>query len=236
MPKNADHCEKFLRAETSTVPMCANYAPGGFPRFLHADVTQGIAEHFASQVPAILQRANKPQQAFRYAIQISAHPRAIASLPLPDHSVDFITSSMVASQFDFEPFSYFVRNLFLRFGQQAVEQNLDALNAHVETLRDNLFLSQVEGHCQEMLRLLKPGGRIYFSIEALHADRPTDPYFQPEVSCKAMGIIGRNFYFDLQTLPEIVVLARAAMVRGGESIIQSCLLLSKHDDPRVQKS
>ena len=232
----ADHCDNFRRAENDAVPLCANYVPGEFPRFFHADVTQGVAEHFAREVPAILQRAHKPQQAFRYAIQTSAQPHAEAPLPLADHSVDFITSSMVASQFDFEPYSYFIRNLFLQFGQQTVEQNLEAINAQVETLRDNLFLSQVEGHCREMLRLLKPGGRIYFSIETLHADRSSDPYFQPEASCKAMAVIGRHFYFDLQTLPEIMAPVRTAMVYGGESVIQSCLLVPKPAEPRAAKS
>jgi hypothetical protein len=175
----------------------------------------------------MLQRANKPRQAFRYAIHASAQTHGNALLPLPDHSVDFITSSMVASQFDFEPYSYFIRNLFLRFGQQAIEQNLGTLDPLVESLRDNLFLSQMEGHCQEMLRLLKPEGRIYFSIETLHSHRASEPYFQAEVSCKAMSIIGRYFYFDLQTLPDIVTPAHTAMVAGGKSVIQSCLLLPK---------
>jgi hypothetical protein len=227
-PTTVDHCDNFMVGEDSAAALCGNYAPGEFPRFLHADVTRGIAEHFAKQVPAILRRANKPKHAFRYAIHASAQPRASAPLPLADHSVDFITSSLVASQFDFEPYTYFVRNLFLHFGQEAVEQNIDALNSLVETLRDNLFLTQLEGHCQEMLRLLKPGGRIYFSIEALHAGGPSEPYFQPEVSCKAMGVIGRHFHFDLRTLPEMVAPARTAMVEGGESVIQSYLLVPQH--------
>jgi hypothetical protein len=51
-----------------------------------------------------------------------------------------------------------------------------------------------------------------------------------------MGVTGRHFYFDLQTLPELVAPARAAMVRGGESVIQSCLLLPKDDEVRVRAS
>jgi len=224
---DADHCENFLRSENDAHPSCANYQASEFPRFLRADVTQGVAQNFATQVPGILRRANQPQQAFRYAIRASEQTRAKVLLPLPDHSVDFITSSMVASQFDFEPYSFFIRNLFLHFGQQAVERNLHMLDRLVESLRDNLFLTQMEGHCQEMLRLLKPEGRIYFSIETLHSDRSSEPYFHAEVSCKAMSIIGRYFYFDLQTLPEIITPAHAAMATGGKSVIESCLLLSK---------
>lgn len=113
------------------------------------------------------------------------------------------------------------------FGPEAVEHNLAALNTKVELLRDSLFLTQMEGHCREMLRLIKPEGRIYFSIEMLHSGGASQPYFQAEVSCRAMSIIGRHFYFDLQTLPEIVTPAHAAMVAGGRSLIHSWLLLSK---------
>jgi SAM-dependent methyltransferase len=227
-PKRADHCENFVRAEAKTAPLCGNYAPAAFPRFLRADVTRGVAEHFARQVAVILRHAKKPQQALREAIHISARPRADALLPLADHSVDFVTSSMVASQFDFEPYTYFIRNLYLRFGQEAVERNTNALNALAETLRNNLFLTQVEAHCQEIARLLKPNGRVYFSIEALHKEQPSDHWFYAEITNKAMEIVARHFLFDLETLPEIIVPTRTEMVRGGTSIIHSYLLLLKH--------
>lgn len=229
--KHADHCDNFRRAEHAAVPLCANYAAGEFPRFLHADVTQGVAAHFAEQIPAILRRADKPQQAFRSAIRASAQPNPDAPLPLADHSANFITSSMVASQFDFEPYTYFIRNLYLHFGQEAVERNAAALNELVETLRNNLFLTQVEGHCQEMLRLLAPDGRIYFSIEKLHSDRPADHWFYAEMASKAMEIVARYFLFDLETLPEIVAPTRMNMVRGGTSIVYSYLLLPKNPLP-----
>ena len=223
----ADHCDNFVPADGKAAALCGNYAPGPYPRYLHADVTGGVAEHFARQAAAVLRQAEKPKQAFREAIRISAHPRADSALPLADHSVDFITSSMVVSQFDFEPYSYFVRNLYARFGRQAVERNSDALNALVETLRNNLFLTQVEAHCREISRLLKPDGRVYFSIEALHRDRPSDHWFYAEVTCKAMEIIARHFLFDLDTQPDMIVPARTEMVRGGASVIHSYLLLPR---------
>lgn len=226
-----NYCSNFLRADEGAVPLCRNFTAGDFPRYLRADVTRGIAEHFARQVPAMIRRARKPQQAFRYAIHASVHPRGDAPLPLADRSADFITSSLVASQFDFEPYNYFLRNLYLYFGREAVERNRKVLERMVETLRDDLFLTQVSGHCEEMLRLLKPDGRIYFSIESLHADHPGGPYFQSEMFCKAMEAVGRHFHFDLQTLPEMVAPARTPMVEGGESVIQSYLLVPKHPQP-----
>jgi hypothetical protein len=193
-------------------------------------VTQGVAEHFVRQIPAFFRRAGKPRHAFRHALHASEHPRAEALLPLPDHSVDLITSSLVASQFDFEPYTFFIRNLFLQFGQEAVERDAEALNALVETLRDRLFVTQLEGHCAEMLRLLKPDGRVFFSIEALHRSEGADSFLQPDVFPKAMGVVGRHFRFDLQTLPEIVVPARTPMVEGGESIVQAYLLVARETD------
>jgi hypothetical protein len=225
--ESGDICKNFSAAGQNIVPLCSNYAPGEFPQFVHADVTQGIAEHFAREIPGILKRAQNPRQAFRRAVQTSERPCANKLLPLGDHSVDFITSSMVASQFDFEPYTYFIRNLLLRFGQNLAGRHIDELETLEKTLRDNLFLSQVEGHCREMLRLLKPQGRIYFSIETLHKDKPSDPWFHAEVASKTMGIIGQHFYFDMESLPEIAIPERAAMVKGGTSVIHAYLLLPK---------
>jgi hypothetical protein len=227
-PKDGgDYCDNFSPAQPNVTPLCANFAPGEFPHFVHADVTQGIAEHFAREVPGILQRAQNPRQAFRRAIQASEHPGGNKLLPLADHSVDFITSSIVVSQFDFEPYTYFVRNLLLRFGRQLAGRRIEELETLEKTLRDNLFHAQVEGHCREMLRLLKRQGRVYFSIESLHKDKPTDPWFHVEVASKAMGIIGKHFYFDLESLPEIAVPECTPMVNGGASVIHAYLLLPK---------
>jgi len=222
--KPQDHCENFVPTNGSA--LCGNYAPGEFPRFLHADVTGGVAGHFARQVGAILGRAQKPQHAFREAVHVSARARANAPLPLADGSIDFITSSMVASQFDFEPYTYFLHNLYLRFGREATERNIDAINAVAGALRDNLFLKQVEAHCREMARLLKPDGRVYFSIEALHRSPPSDHWFYAEIAGKALEIVARHFLFDLDTLPEIIAPARTDMVRGT-SIVHSYLLVPK---------
>jgi SAM-dependent methyltransferase len=219
-----DHCGNFVPAD-GTIPLCRNYAPAAFPQYLHADVTRGVAENFARQVAALLARAKKPKQALRSAIEVSVRPRADQPLPLADHSMDFITSSMVVSQFDFEPYSYFVRNLFLQFGELAAERNADAVNALAETLRNNLFLTQVEAHCQEILRLLKPDGRAYFSIETLHRETPAEYWFFAETATKALEIVARHFSFDLDSMPGIIVPARIEMVRGGTSIVQSYLLL-----------
>jgi hypothetical protein len=225
--ESGDYCENFLPAGENATPLCSNYSRGEFPHFVHADVTQGMAEHFAREVPAILQRAKNPRQAFHRAIQASERSGSNKLLPLADHSVDFITSSMVVSQFDFEPYTYFIRNLLLRFGNDLTGRHVDALETLEKNLRDNLFLAQVEGHCREMLRLLKPQGRIYLSIETLHKEKPSDPWFHVEVASTAMGVIGKHFYFDLESLPEIAVPECAAMVNGGASIINAHLLLPK---------
>ena len=134
---------------------------------------------------------------------------------------------MVASQFDFEPFTFFVRNLQRHFGQEALDRNYDMIKALAATLRNNLLTAQVEAHCREIVRLLKPGGRVYFSIETLHRDPPDDFWFYAEMTCKVMEIVAKYFLFDLDTLPEIAILARTAMVEGGASVVYSYLLLPK---------
>lgn len=222
-----DHCDNFIRADAGADALCGNYARSAFPRIIRADVTCGTAESFARQASAILRRAKHPQQAFRKAIDLSTQVRGDAALPLADRSMDFITSSMLASQFDFEPYTYFIRNLYLHFGREAVARHSDAVNALAETLRNNLFLMQLEAHCREIARLLKPDGCAYFSIETLHRERPSDHWFYAEVAGKAMEVVARHFLFDLDTLPELIVPARSNMVRGGTSVVYSYLLLPK---------
>ncbi len=227
-----DHCTNFVPAEPDGTPLCGHYTPGIFPRFLHADITGGVAIHFMREAAVISQQAKKPRQAFREAIHVSAHPRAQAALPLADGSADFITSSMVVSQFDFEPYTYFISNLYARFGRDAVERNIDAVHGLVETLRNNLFLTQVEAHCREMLRLLKPDGRIYFSIETLHRDEESEHWFYAEASAKALEIVARHFLFDLDTAPEAIRAVHTDMVGGGASVVQGYVLVKREPEGR----
>lgn len=225
-----DHCANFEAAAADGVPLCEHYAPGIFPRFVHADVTGGVATHFMREAASVLRQAKKPRQAFREAIQISAHPRAQAALPLADGSADLVTSSMVASQFDFEPYTYFIRNLYARFGRDAVERNAEMAGELAETLRNNLFLTQVEAHCREMQRLLKPGGRIYLSIETLHRDEGAAHWFYAEATAKALEVVARHFLFDLETAPEAVRAVRTNMVGGGASVVQGYVLVKGEPD------
>jgi len=225
LPASADTCGNFVRVDDAGGPSCASYEPAAFPRHLKADVTGGVADLFARQVPAIMRHAAKPQRALREAIQASARPRADAPLPLADHSIDFITSSMVVSQFDFEPYGYFVRNLYRHFGQDALARGGDALDTLAATLRTNLFLQQTDAHCREIARLLKPGGRAYFSIEVLHREQPLDHWFYVDAAGKALEIVARHFMFDLDTLPDIVNPERTDMVHSGTSIVQAYLLV-----------
>lgn len=225
--KSDNYCSNFEISE-NVMPLCMNFAPGEFPQFFEADVSGGKALQFSKGVSKMVERAKNPGQAFRFAIKKTEHLKVTETIPLEDHTVDFITSSMVVSQFDFEPYTFFIRNVMRRFGGKAVEQDMKVIENFEETLRNNLFLAQLEGHCMEMLRLLKPDGRIYFSIETMHRNTCNDPWFQVEVAPKAMSFIGKHFFFDIDTLPEVLNAEHVPTVKQGESIIQSHVLVPQN--------
>lgn len=223
---NNNYCANFETAEDA-IPLCTNYTPGEFPQFLSVDVTKGKANDFAGRVPKILSRSKKPRHAFRYAIQKSKNLIGKEPLPLEDHSVDFITSSMLISQFDFEPYTYFIRNLNQNFSHKNIDEDIEALGKMEESLRNNLFLSQLEGHFKEIVRLLKPDGKAYLSMETLHREQPAAPWFQVETIPKTMELLGKYFYFDMEALPEVRIADRVTMAEKGESILQAYVLVSK---------
>ena len=68
---------------------------------------------------------------------------------------------------------------------------------------------------------------IYFSIETMHREQKTNPWFQVEIIPKTMEILGHYFFFDVETLPEVLNAQHVVMASKEESIIQSHVLIPK---------
>jgi hypothetical protein len=223
-------CDSF-QPDTENPPFCAAYVAGANPVFHKADVTQGRGADFAEGLPQLLAGMKTPRKSFSRALKrLSASKPGKAKksewgIELEDGSVDFITSAMVASQFDFEPFSYFICFILNKYGNDTVRGQANSL-AQVETdLRNGLFRWLMEGHCLEMCRLLRPGGQIYFSAEMAYRQKGAAGWFQPETVPTMMELIGRYFQFDIR--PDLMTPDIAEDASGGASLIQSYVLQPK---------
>jgi hypothetical protein len=158
-------CDNF-RADEARPPHCRAYLPGVNPLFHDADVTQGRAVDFVEQIPRLIAGTKTPRRSFVRAVSKLKSMNSHCVIPVEDGVIDVITTSMVASQFEFEPFGYFLRCVLDKFGGDAVQKTARNLPELEIDLRNDLFRYLLEGHCQEILRLLRPDGRGWIHISS----------------------------------------------------------------------
>lgn len=211
---------------------CSNYVPGCRPEMLAGDVTAGRATRFAQQMSRTIRHCNTPQQAFRRAIEECRRcGNEYDALSISDASLDLVTSSMVISQFDNEPYRYFASLLELRFGQEAILKKEKELFPLMEQLRADLFRVQVDGHAAEMHRMLKKQhGKAYVSVELFRTLPTGDDFFLVQEIPQAMEVLGKYFFFDFRLIPPAETL-RDTKMGAGSSIIE-CYVLTPRTDLR----
>ena len=218
-------CDNFQPVDGPSC-QCASYAPGSEPRFVQADVTQGCASEFAQRVPPLGQTCKTASQCFSKAIEICHDCAAIREeLPLPTGSMDLVTSSMVVSQFDHEPYGYFSKFLVHRYGDELAQQETTLIPL-MQQLRSDLFEMMLDAHIREMYRLVnKESGMVYFSSE-LFSSMPEpehDRYYPVQLIPQALEKLRNYFTFDSKIIPLEHALRRTRMDTQF-SIIQSYVL------------
>ena len=225
-PEQKAHvCDNFCLTE-GFPPRCARYAPGSEPRFITCDTTLGRATCFATSAERIVARAKTPAECFQAALEECRRScwKLNRKLDIPDGTLDFVSSVMVMSQFEHEPFTFFSRLLARRFGEERLAKEEEHLAPLMEGLRAELLRMQVEGHAREMYRLVnKKRGHAYFSVELFekHADRKD--FFVVEGAASMLETLGNYFFFDFEALPLDRALRRVN-VGEGRSVVQSFLL------------
>lgn len=209
---------------------CEHYSPGDQPNFVRHDITCGRASRFAERMWNIVLTATSPQQAFHKATVVCRQCEMFNDvIPVESGSLDLVTSSMVVSQFDHEPYAYFSRLLETRFGHEAVTERAKRLRPLMDGLRRELFRVQMEGHAAEMYRLVnKEHGKVFFSVELFRSVEKSEDFFLVHEIPQALDILGRRFHFDFQSLPVDQCL-RNASVGGGTSIMLSAVLTPMQD-------
>ena len=229
MCESSSVCTAFSGLEDSKT-RCVNYEPGNDPRFVRADVTSGRASRFAQRVFNAVQKSDTPKQAFNRAIRECRRCSDVQDpIPIQSDSFNLVTSSLVASQFDAEPYDYFARLVERKFGRDAVEAKERVLVPLMEELRAELFRVQIEGHCAEIFRLLnKEDGRAYLSVELFRSLPACDDFFLTHESPQLLESLERHFFFDFVSIPAEKAVRSHAMGEGT-SIVQSFVLRPKSD-------
>jgi len=216
-----DYCEHFRRAEGSDVPVCELYvepadgsrrcrefAKGARPILHQADVTGGYADAFGRQVSVELRGVRDWKDGLTRGIALARRVEGRRAAPaIPDQSIDLVTSSMLLTQFENEPFQYLSTCVAALVGRPTPREEA-ALQALVEEFRDLLLNRQMEGHFQEIRRLLAPGGRCYLSFELFRRLEETNRWFVVAGMPRALEIAGRYFQIRFDLLPDEMRLSR----------------------------
>ena len=150
-------CEQY-RPVSETDPQCGAFERGEEPSIHYEDATAGYASEFGRCIEGELQTVRSWKQAFARAADVADRVRRHRTImTIQDASIQLVTSSLVVSQFDHEPYNFFALRTADRLGPPSadVEQRLAPA---MESLRATLFAAQVEGHCQEIKRILAPEG------------------------------------------------------------------------------
>lgn len=219
-------CSGF-EAVQETFFTCKNYAPAAEPRFMQSDITAGVAHSFAVKMEKKIQFCKTAKEAFVKAIATSEQFNDTL-IPVEDDTIELVTSSMVLSQFDVEPYQYFSKLLEKKFGRENILKYESILTPLMEKLRTKLFILQVESHIKEMYRMIKKDQlpRVYLSAELFRSDSNRDQFFVVKDMPKALEIIGKYFYYAFGPSLEGKTLRRVD-IGGGVSINQSYMLIPK---------
>ncbi|MCH8252101.1 MAG: hypothetical protein IID36_06590 [Planctomycetes bacterium] len=213
-------CRRFEPA-TSDAAVCRSFVPiqgqpmrcGAFergeqPKVHYQDVTAGYASEFGREILGELRGVSSWKQAFaRAAGLVERIGRAAECTAIADSSVDLVTSSMVVSQFDHEPYDYFANRTAEMLGPPTAKEEKQ-LRPTLASLRRTLLANQVTRHCREIRRILAPGGYCYMSFEMYHR-LPEDPHwFLVDGMADALETLGRHFHFNFDIIPRGDSLAR----------------------------
>lgn len=220
------HCDSF-QPSMGDNPQCTQFELGDSPAFLEEDVTQGVAGGFAEDLAKTIPQAKTPKMVFKKAQQVvRSLNRVKRILPVQDHSIDMVTSSMVVSQFDFEPYGFLEKNLALRFGVEALLKQEKVLLPLMNELRDKLLRLMVDRHFREIHRILRPDGRAYFSSETFRRLSGSDRWTPVQGASQTLEILEKYFWFEFNDASELPPTERLKLY-GEESIVDSHVLIPK---------
>ncbi|MCH8878981.1 MAG: hypothetical protein IID34_03760 [Planctomycetes bacterium] len=195
-------CSNFVQVPGSP-PRCAAFEKGEQPSVHYEDVTAGYSTEFGREILSELQHVRSWKQAFARAMALATRiGQHRTHTSIADSSVQLVTSSMVISQFDHEPYEYFARRAAEMLGPPTAKEE-ERLLPVMKALHEVLLRRQVERHCEEIRRILAPDGYCYMSFEMFHVVPAAAHWFLVERMAKALEIVGRHFLFNFDIIPHL---------------------------------
>lgn len=219
-------CASFCDAGKGR-PACAAYVRGTTPKIRTEDATQGFAVAFAGAVPAVLKRSGGWRDALREAqAAVRDATRQRVPLGIESASIDLVISSMIISQFEHEPYAYFLEQAAAVLGPPSArdERRLDGLAGNIHVM---LRRVQLERHIDEITRILAPNGRCFIAIE-LFQRKPEGDWFWVEAMEETVAMLTKRFDLDLDLLPPGGGMVRIGI--GEQPSFVLCLVL-RHKRP-----
>jgi hypothetical protein len=237
--KAAKWCRRFDGERDDTPGLCGSFAQtdgDGFgcrsydrselPNVHYQDVTGGYASAFGRAAFEAAKAANSWKQAFGLAEAAAKRLRNHhEGLDIADGAIDLVTSSMLMSQFEHEPYEYFSNQAAARLGPPT-ERDERRLQRTFEKLKNDLLVNQIDAHCEEVARILAPEGRFFVSFEIFHYRPGTNSWFMVSEMHEALGRLARHFEFDFSAFaPEDSIVT----LKLGEapSVVQNFLMRHK---------
>lgn len=233
------YCVHFKKTSDGEKQVCDHFEPGDGdfltckafergeqPAIRREDITGGFATAFGEKVGKALGGVKSWKQALRRADVLANRVRHHHdSLGIEDGSIDLVTSSMVVSQFEYEPYDYFAKmaRKFLGFPSKKEERRLES---ELNSLRSKLLVWQVERHLDEIERILAPEGRCFMAFEVFQCDPDSKRWFLVKEMHHILGVLGQRFDFDFDILPaaESCIEMR---VSSAPSVVQAFVLRPK---------
>ncbi len=206
---------------------CLSYERAELPNVLYQDVTGGYATAFGHAALNATEKAISWKQAFGIATAAAKQLRNRRErLDIADGSIDLVTSSMLLSQFEHEPYDYFSRQVAARLGPPSAREE-NRLHRTLEKLKNDLLLNQIAAHCEEVARILAPDGRFFVAFELFHYDPARDAWFMVPEMHAALGRLAHHFNFDFAALPPADSIVTFKLGEAS-SVVQNFLMRHKH--------
>ena len=219
-------CDRFIPSEDEPL-RCLAFEKGTRPTVYYEDVTGGFATEFGKRITKELRGVKSWKEAFSKGEGLAKRLRTQHQhrLDIPDHSIELVSSSMVVSQFEHEPYDFFSRQAAKKLGPPETREE-QTLQPAMERLRDLLFRNQLERHCEEIRRFLSPGGRCYMSFEMFHETPGANNWFVAHAMGSAFEVLGKYFLFDFDIISQQETLTRF-QTAGAASLVFSFVLERK---------
>jgi hypothetical protein len=205
---------------------CRSYERSDLPNVHYQDVTGGYATAFGHAALEASEASNSWKQALGIATAAAKRVRTSREkIDIADGSIDLVTSSMLLSQFEHEPYNYFSRQVAARLGPPSARDER-RLQRTLTKLKDDLLFNQIDAHCEEVARILAPDGRFFVAFELFHYDPENKSWFMVPEMHAALGRLAHHFEFDYEALsPEESVVTFD--LDGSSSVVQNFLMSHK---------